>query len=90
MDVMLGEDTSKSMTREFDSIIYGPGGHQDRQSLPNRESLSQKKEIRGIEKTNGSVSQEGLSESINILSDEMIARILRNGFDDGPNTTSDQ
>ena len=42
-----------------------------------RESSSQENEIRNIENRSRSVRQEGLSESINILSDEMNARFSR-------------
>ena len=77
MDVVLGGDNSNSIERELDSIINVPEGHQDPQSLPNRESSFQENEIRDIENRNGSVRQEGLSESNNILSDEMNASFSR-------------
>ena len=77
MDVVLGGDNSNSIERELDSIINVPEGHQDTQSLPNRESSFQENEIRDIENRNGSVRQEGLSESNNILSDEMNASFSR-------------
>ena len=74
MDVMLGGDSSHSIQREFDSIFNGPEGHQDTQSLTNRENLSRENEIRDIKNRNGSIRQDGLSWSINILSDEMNVR----------------
>ena len=79
MDVMLGEGNTNSIEREFDSIINGPEGKQDTQSLHNRENASQGnlENIRDIENRNGSIRQEGLSESINILSDEMNAMFFR-------------
>ena len=45
--------------------------------MPNRESSSEENEIGDIENRIGSVRKEGLSESINILSDEMYARFSR-------------
>ena len=42
--------------------------------MPNRENASQDNEIRYIENRNGSNRQEGLSESIKILSYEMSAK----------------
>ena len=77
IDVMLGEGNTNSMERELDSIIIGPEGQWDMQFLPNRENSSQENEIRDIDNRNGTVRQEGLSESNNILTDEMNARFSR-------------
>ena len=74
IDVMLGGCISNSIEKVLDSMINGPVGHHDTHPLPNTENSSQENEIRDIENRNGSVRQEGLSESINILSDEMNAR----------------
>ena len=45
--------------------------------MPNRENSSEKNEIGDIENRNETIRQGGLSESINILSDEMNARFSR-------------
>ena len=82
MDVMLGEADTNSIMRELNSIINGREGQQDLQSLSSRELSSQGNEIRDTGKRNGSLRQERLSESINILSDEMNASFSRNGFVD--------
>ena len=74
---MVGEGNSNSIERELDSIIIGPEGKQNLQSLPNRKNSSQKNETRDIENRNGSARQKGLSEPINILSDEKNARFSR-------------
>ena len=66
LNVMLREGDTNSVEREMDSIINGPEGQQDLQSLPNSENSSQENGIRDIENRNGSIRQEGLSESINI------------------------
>ena len=71
---MLVEGNTNSIENELDSIINRPEGQQELQSLPNREHSSQENETRNIENRNGSIRQEGLSESINILCDEMNAR----------------
>ena len=64
MDVMLGEGNTNSKERELDSLINGPEGQQDFQSLPNRETSTQVNEIRKIVNRRGSIKQEGLSESL--------------------------
>ena len=67
MDIMLREGNASSIERELDSIINGPEGQPDTQSLLIRENSSQENEVIDIDNSNGPVRQEGLSESINIL-----------------------
>ena len=76
MDVMLGEGIANSKEKELDSIVNGPEGQHDFQSLPNRENSPQVNLIGDIENKNGSIRQEGLSECINILYDELNARFF--------------
>ena len=75
MNVMLSEGNSNSIKMELDSIINCPDGQPDFQSLPNRENSTQENEIKDIDNRNGSVRQEGLSESFNVLSGEMNAML---------------
>ena len=77
MDVMLDEGNTNSIERELDSLKTCTEGQQDLQSLPNRKNSSPENEIRDIENRNGSIRPEGLSESINILFDEMNERLSR-------------
>ena len=64
----------RTLYRENWMAYNGPDRQQDLQSLSNRENSSQEIEIRDIENRNGSIRREGLSEPINILSDEINAR----------------
>ena len=77
VDVMLGEGNTNSIERELDSIINSPEGQQDLQSLPNRKNSSQENDVKDIENRNGSIRQEGISESFNIFSDEMNSNLSR-------------
>ena len=63
---MFGEDFSKSIERDLDSIIYGPEGHQATQSLLKRKK---KNEIRGIEKKGQLGKKDFQSLSINCLTE---------------------
>ena len=68
MEVMLGMINSNSLERVFDNVINCPDRHHHFESLPNREILSQTNEIRNNDNRNDPVRQNGLAESIEILS----------------------
>ena len=75
MDIMLGNWNSNSLERELDNVITCADRHQEFESLHNRGSSSQDNEIRDLDSRNGPVWQDGLAESIEILSSEKNARI---------------
>ena len=78
MDIMLGEGIITSIEWDLDSIINGPEGQPDTQSLPCQIERTHLKRMRSeIDNRNEPVRQGGLSESINKLSDEMNARFSR-------------
>ena len=73
MNVMLGNWNWNSLERDLDNVINCPDRHQDFESLPNRGSSSQEIEIRNIDMRNSPFRQNGLEESVEILSSEMNA-----------------
>ena len=77
IDVMLGEGNSNSIERELDSLIDVPEGPQDFQSFPKRENSSQEIEIGDIDSRNEPVRESRLTESNNMLSRGMNARMSR-------------
>ena len=77
MEVMLGEGNSNSIERELDSLINVPEGPQDFHSFPNRENSSQENEIRDIDSRNEHVRESRLTESNDMLSRGMNARMSR-------------
>ena len=72
---MLGDRKSNSIERELDNVINCPHGHKNFESLPNRGSSYQENEIKNIDNRNEPNRQDGLADSIEILSSEMNARL---------------
>ena len=52
MDIMLGERNTNPVERELESIIIGPGGQPNTQSLSNRKNSSQENEMRTFDNRN--------------------------------------
>ena len=75
MDVMLKERNSNSLERELDNVLNRREGHQDSASVPNREGSFQENEIRNRYNGNDTTFRDRLTESIDISSGEMNARL---------------
>ena len=72
---MLGDGNSSFIERELDKIMNGSEGHQEIECSPNRGDSFQKTEISHTDNRNGPNRQDGLAESIVIVSSEMNARL---------------
>ena len=66
---------SNSLGRELDNVLNGPECPQDSESVPHRKNCSQENEIRDIYSGNDTAGRDRLTDSFEILSGEMSARL---------------